>query len=158
MGLGTWLASVWGTGKTPAQLQAESDEADRQLAALNSARRDRKAAEADYLEDAGYIDEAEQTRRDSDEWQRIASMHLDSGRVDVQHELDTAFDEGTEEGKRNVAGFFGSIGRTIQDVLNSLTGGLARLIPWQVWVALLAVGLFYAWPFISRALKRRAAA
>jgi hypothetical protein len=77
-----------------------------------------------------------------------ASANLAAGRLDVEAEVSGAFVEGAKEGADNVRRYIGTaINETIKTV--------ARLLPWQVWLALGAVALFYAWPILGPMLAAR---
>ncbi len=72
--------------------------------------------------------------------------------VDAQNrEIDTAFSEGWQDGKRNVTGFVGGIFKTVGDVLSSVLLG----IPFWVW-AIAAVGVWgwLGFPGLSKLKKK----
>jgi len=72
--------------------------------------------------------------------------------VDAQNrEIDAAFDEGWQDGKRNVTGFIGNIFKVAGDVLGSVLLG----IPFWVW-ALASIGVWgwLGFPGLSQLKKK----
>jgi hypothetical protein len=108
--------------------QARGEELDRQLAELNRQR----------LESGFYTPEVYAQAMDN----------LSAGNVDVEKELSGAFTEGWKEGGDNVR-------RTVGDAINSTVATVGRIIPWQIWLILGCIALFYAWPIIGPGITRR---
>lgn len=96
--------------------QSRGDELDRRLAAEN-------------------VRDLESGRYDRAIYEQ-AQANLDGGRIDVDAQVGTAFDEGLKEGADTIRTRVGG-------VINSATGLTFRLIPWQVWVIAGIVAFFY---------------
>ncbi len=81
----------------------------------------------DELKDKGLISEAD--------YELSIKNYNDSASYDPDKEIGAAFNEGIDDGARNIRNFAGG-------AINNLVGTPLKLIPWQVWVA---AGLYVAW-------------
>lgn len=87
--------------------QSRGEELDRRLAAENT-----RDVESGHYDRTTY---------------EQAQANLDAGRIDVDAQIGTAFDEGLQEGADNIRTRVGG-------VINSAAGLSLRLIPWQLYV------------------------
>jgi hypothetical protein len=158
MGLLATIGSLFGTGKTPEELQRESAALDAQLAADIERKRQQNQNEI-YLAAAAGEDTTE-AQADLDARSRIEDAHLAqqfADTADITDSIDRAAEEGYQEGKANVSGAAAFFKRILGDTI----GGALSFIPWYVWVialviALGAVALFVINQFggLARLLKR----
>lgn len=126
-------------------LQKEGDAADRKLAELNARDYGEGGRIYNLIQDQSGTTAAEYA-------QGTVQKNLQSSQTgNVSEQVDAAFDEGWEDGKRNVSGFIGKTFGVVGDVLTSVLKG----IPWWVWALAL---LWFGWPFIAPLIARKAAA
>ena len=107
---------------------------DGQLAALDSARRERKEAEARQLEEIGLKEDADALRDALDEYDRGHAANIRTQNAALDYTSADAFDD--ELDARAGAfrdGVAGTIGTTL--------GTTFKLLPWWLWLAL-AAGVF----------------
>lgn len=116
-------------GKTGEQLDAELAELDRQ-------RNARKAAEAQALEDAGFDTEADDLRQDTANWNDLHEGNLDRQNEALQETVGDAFGIGWNEGAGNVR-------KTIGGTVTGVVGTVWKLLPWWLWIIIIAVVLQY---------------
>lgn len=68
------------------------------------------------------------------------------------------FDQGWAEGKQNIINTAGKVGGVFGDVIDSAGKGAGKfiwkLIPWWLWIVILAAGIFYFWPILRPLFKR----
>jgi hypothetical protein len=133
----SWLANITatvgsylGTGQSPEELKAESDALDEQTRRLNAAKAEQLARERSQAE--------------ADEWMRQVQLNQErpesAYNLDVRGELNAAAQEGLDEGKRNITGFFSGV----FDLAGSVIGPILKAIPWWLW---LGAGVFVFWQF-----------
>lgn len=138
MGLIATIGSLWGTGKTPGELEAENQRLDAELEASQEAKRQRDQAYLDYLDVEGFGDGSEQSaldRRIALEREHLSTQRLDTADIDAS--LDRAADEGLTEGAGNVTGFVGGV----FGVFGKAIGAVLKGVPLWLW-ALALVGVF----------------
>jgi hypothetical protein len=136
MGLLATIGSLWGPGKTPDELQRESEASDNALAEFEA----RKAArDQEYLDELyfyGLGDDSQQTaldRRVAIEREHLATQRMDTAEIPAS--LDAAADEGLNEGAANVTGFVGGVFGVVGKALGSVLKG----VPFWLWLVLAAV-------------------
>ena len=89
---------------------------------------------------------------------RYSQATADQIQLDFQNQfntdpstINTAFDEGWQEGRQNVSDAIkGTLNRIVADPLRAVIGGL----PWWLWALALGALAFYLWPLLRPALRR----
>lgn len=86
-------------------------------------------------------------------WARVQKDYQTGATGNVDQQIGAAFDEGWNDGKKNVSGFIGGIFKVVGDVLSSVFMG----IPWWIWLA--AAGVVWGWLGFPglKALKKKLA-
>jgi len=86
-----------------------------------------------------------------DAWFEEAQANLDKSRINVEAEVDQAFDEGLQEGAANVS----AVIRKPFEIVGTGIGAVLKGVPWWVWGIGLAVAGFYLWPVLGPMLGAR---
>lgn len=86
-------------------------------------------------------------------WEQVQKNYQTGATGNVSEQIDAAFDEGWEDGKKNVTGFVSSAFKVVRDVLSSVLLG----IPFWIWAA----AVFVLWGYLGfpglKALKKKLA-
>jgi hypothetical protein len=128
--------SWWNPFQTAANNGKTAEQLDAELAALDRDRAARKEAEARALEASGFYDEAEEIRDASAAWQFEHAENIDRQNAALEETVGDAFGIGWNEGAGNVR-------RTIGGTVTGVVGTVWKLLPWWLWLVIIAVALQY---------------
>jgi hypothetical protein len=127
-----FLATIFGAPSTE-----EIAEQNRHLAVVEANYRARQEARLNAAQAEGF--DVTEEREQLEERNRIVDGHLQAGAIDVDAEIDEAFNEGLQEGAANVT----SILSKPFEVAGAGILAVLKAIPFWVWLLVGAVLFFY---------------